>query len=169
MFSFKGDITLFHVSAHKFVVHGIDNVKLADEILKTQQRISNNPITTLFEDTVFDPQPESEGRRLLDLLAVKFTQYNLVINDQWSHIHQPLESTDLHNHQPHINLFAFVYYVQVPTNAGILAFEFENGALATIHPVVGELYMFPAWVKHKVSKNLSSGIRISVSGNLVGA
>jgi Putative 2OG-Fe(II) oxygenase len=169
MIDYQGDITLFHVSAHKFMVQGIDNIKLADEILKCQQRLSDNPVVPLFEDTIFDPEPESEGRGLLDLLAVKFSQHNLAIAQQWSQIHQPLESTGLHNHHSQNNLYAFVYYVRVPVNAGMLSFQFENDALTTIHPVGGELYMFPAWVKHKVSKNLSNEIRISVAGNLVEA
>ena len=126
-------------------------------------------IITYFEDTVFNPQPESEGRKLLDLLSIKFTQYNLRIAEQWSHIHQPLESTGLHHHRNDVTIYGFVYYVCVPANAGLLTFEFENGALTTIAPAEKELYMFPAWARHKVSKNLSREVRISVSGNLVRA
>lgn len=169
MIEYNGDITLFHVTAHKFMLHGMDNAKLASEILQSQQRLSDNPTLTFFEDTVFDPQPESEGRKLLDLLSIKFTQYNLRIAGQWSQIHQPLESTGLHHHRNDVTIYGFVYYVCVPANAGLLTFEFENGALTTITPAEKELYMFPAWARHKVSKNLSREVRISVSGNLVRA
>ena len=168
MIDYLGDVTLFHIAAHKFTVRGVDNVKLMDEILASQQRMSTDPTLPLFEDTVFNPPPESEGRKLLDLLSVKFTQYNLRIAEQWSQIHQPLESTGLHHHNNNVNIYGFVYYVRVPANAGLLTFEFEDGTQTTLGPVAGDLYMFPAWAKHKVSKNLSKEIRISVAGNLVG-
>lgn len=169
MVEYRGEITLQHITAQEFNVSGVDNALLSEEILVSQQRLSYNPVLPLYEDTVFSPVPGSEGDKLLNFLRAHFAQYGLQIAEQWSQIHQPLESTGLHHHQNHVNVYGFVYYVRVPENAGVLTFQFENEAQTTIQPVVGLMYMFPSWVKHKVSKNLSGQTRISVAGNLVRA
>ena len=35
----------------------------------------------------------------------------------------------------------------------------------SIPPEDGILMLFPSWIKHKVNKNLSKDLRISISGN----
>jgi hypothetical protein len=164
--SYVGDVPLFYVAAQKFKVDGIDNKALADEVLASQERMTNDPTIPLYEDTVFDPEPASEGAKLLEIVTAKAAQYGMRVAEQWSQIHQPLESTGLHHHLNGVNVYGFVYYVRVPANAGMLTFEFESGASTTIAPAEKELYIFPAWAKHKVSKNMSGSIRISISGNL---
>lgn len=166
MISFVENVNLFSVSASRSVVQGVDNKILAEEILQSQQRLSSNPVLPLFEDTVFDPAAGSEGDKLMSLVRSLAGSFNASVVEQWSQIHQPLESTGLHNHFSERIQLAFVYYVKVPPGAGYLCFEFEGNNLATIAPKEGELYIFPSWAKHKVTKNLSPEIRISVAGNL---
>lgn len=167
MVEHRGEITLQRVTAQEFFIGGVDNELLAEEILAKQVRLSYDPTIPLFEDTVFVPGPDTEGAKLLEVLKICFAQHKLKIAGYWSQIHQPLESTGLHHHNNSVNLYAFVYYVCVPSNAGLLTFQFEDDTQTTITPRAGFMYIFPSWVKHKVSKNLSSQIRISVAGNLV--
>jgi hypothetical protein len=120
----------------------------------------------LFEDTVFDPKPGSHGHSLIEAISVVANNNGLKIAEKWSQIHHPRESTSLHDHAANFNAAAFVYYVSVPPGAGDLVFQFESGFCSVVKPITGHLVLFPAWCKHKVSKNMSQDIRISVSGNL---
>jgi hypothetical protein len=166
MIAYEDTLVLFQVNTDRFIVKDIDNTKLAQEILLSKKRLSDDPRIPLFEDTEFNPKEGDEGHKLLNLISQSLEPYGLHIFEKWSQIHQPLESTGLHHHIGNNIVNAFVYYVKVPPGAGILTFELESGFISSITPSVGELYIFPSWIKHKVSKNLSSDIRISVSGNL---
>lgn len=166
MIKHEGNFPIFTVEITKFTVSGVDLVKLQEEILLTQERVSQDPTTPLFEDTIFKPAPFSESAKLLNQFEQVLSEGNLKIIEIWSQIHYPRESTNLHNHAGFGFTHAFVYYVSAPEGAGLLVFEFENGAKYTIKPKINDMYVFPAWVKHKVCKNMSNAIRISISGNL---
>jgi hypothetical protein len=159
--------TLFSALVDKFAVDGIDNVRLADEVMKSQERLSEDPCSCLFEDTSFLPSEGGPGDQLINCIQELAHKAGMRLSEVWSQIHRPLESTGLHHHMGGDNVAAFVYYVSVPEKAGHLCFEFEHGHRHIIVPKEGDLYVFPAWAKHKVTKNLSSDVRISISGNLV--
>lgn len=165
MTEFCGSIPLLQVFAHSYFLPQIDNTRLAEEVLLNQVRVSDDPSSPLFEDTVFNPQVGSVGATLLQEVSKIAGASNLRLADQWSHIHYPRESTSLHTHLGGGNIAAFVYYVAVPEHAGQLIFEFDCG-LANIAPKQGMLYIFPAWAKHRVTRNMSDKFRISISGNL---
>lgn len=159
---------LYEVLAEHWFIENIDNSVLAEQVLAQQNRLSHDARLSLFEDTEFVPEVETEGYRFISELKILFAGRGLQIQTIWSQMHRPLESTSLHNHEGGNAIAAFVYYVAVPPGAGVLCFEFEGG-MATIAPQIGHLYMFPAWAKHKVTKNMGSDIRISISGNLIRA
>jgi hypothetical protein len=163
-----GSICLYEVFAEHWLVENVDNNLLATQVMAQQNRLSNDPRYALFEDTAFSPEVNTEGYKLLTELGAMFTGKGFTIQTIWSQIHRPLESTSLHNHEGNGAAAAFVYYVAVPPGAGVLCFEFEGG-MSSITPQVGHLYMFPAWAKHKVAKNMGSDVRISISGNLIHA
>lgn len=167
MIQHLGNFPIMLVEASKFIVEGFSKELLMEEVLASQDRLSPDPTLALFEDTVFRPSPWQEGARLLSEIDGIARMSGLRIMETWSQVHQPLESTGLHHHLGGGASHAFVYYVSVPEGAGMLTFEFEGGATHTIKPTEGELYVFPSWAKHKVSKNLSSSVRISISGNLI--
>jgi len=163
-YTYEGDFPLFQINYKKYNLTGIDNVLLAKEVLSNQVRKSTDVTTPLYEDTVFSPEQGSQGHALLDAVDDIARQNNLQIQDWWSQIHQPLESTNTHHHGKYIA--AFVYYVKVPDGAGDIVFDLEDVVVHNIKPVEGTLLLFPAWCKHRVTKNLSKEIRISISGNL---
>ncbi len=158
---------LMSALADKFSVVGIDNDRLAQEVISSQQRLSDDPRSCLFEDTAFMPLAEGPGAQLLEGIQALAQNSGLRVSEVWSQVHQPLESTSLHHHLGNGNVAAFVYYVTVPERAGYLCFEFDHGYQHSILPKQGDLYFFPSWVKHKVTKNLSGEMRISIAGNLV--
>lgn len=160
------NICLHQVVAKHWFIETINNHTLSEEVLTQQNRLSSDPRLALFEDTAFNPSMGVEGNKFINELNNIFLNEGLRIQTVWSQIHRPLESTSLHNHEGGNAVAAFVYYASVPIGSGVLCFEFEGG-IATINPEVGHLYMFPTWAKHKVTKNMGSGIRVSISGNLI--
>jgi hypothetical protein len=142
-----------------------DTKQIAKEILSQPlNKWSEDPCNTSFEDYIFNPLPNSESLKLVEHLKNFAFSKNHIIEDIWSHVHQPLESTNTHDHG---RLgFSFVYYVQVPKNSGKFAVDFRLGG-RYILPIFkeGDLLLFPSWVPHLVTKNLSNDIRISISGN----
>lgn len=90
---------------------------------------------------------------------------------------------------PHVHansLFSGVYYVKCKSNSGRLVFDDPRPGIqhtmpirkkinlpnhlcrsVEIEPIPGRLVMFPAWLWHHVSPNLSKDIRISISFNFL--
>jgi hypothetical protein len=154
---------LFEVHAEIFKIRNIDNNLLKTEVLEQQVRVTNNSSMSFFEDTIFQPKQNSEGEKLINKINEFAIEKGLVIDNYWSHVHQPLESAGLHNHIP--SILSFCYYVCVPIDSGSISFEFENGEAHTLYPQESHFFVFPSWVKHKVNKNLSNSVRISIAGN----
>ena len=163
-YTYEGDFPLFEIRYQKYKLSGIDNNLLAQEVLAKQVRKSTDATTPLYEDTLFQPGQGSQGHALLDAVEDIANKNGLHIEDWWSQIHHPLESTNTHHHGKYIG--AFVYYVKVPEGAGDIVFDLEDVLVHNIKPVEGTLLLFPAWCKHRVTKNLSKEIRISIAGNL---
>jgi len=154
------DIKLFHLD--------LNYQKLSNEVLSQKQtRLSNTPINSSFEDTEFITPPNSESEKFLNTISEFFYTKNHRITEIWSHIHQPLESTNTHIHSGSLFNKSFVFYAKVPKNSGKLVFTLEKIYYKTIPPVNGNLLLFPSWLPHYVTKNLSNDIRISISGNVV--
>ncbi len=161
---------LFHIEAEKYFLDDINNKVLAEEILETRVLLDTSPGSTLSEDTVWNIK--DEGSKLVEQINVLLKRRNLQIITQWAHIHEPNASSDLHTHPG--SDFSFVYYVTVPKSAGKIIFilndgPIENGMLqnlnTSIEPEEGVLLLFPSYMYHKVTRNLSKELRISVSGN----
>lgn len=155
--------TLFDISVIRASFNGIDNVEIVRQVLEHHKRLSDDPNSCLYEDTFFNPGSGTAGHELMIMLRRHFLDNGFDIVEFWSQIHRPLESTNTHHHGQHE--MAFVYYVSVPKGAGDIVFEIEH-LIRPIHPKEGELLVFPGWLKHRVSKNMSDSIRISISGNL---
>lgn len=162
------DITLFQIKAQQYHLSDIDNERLSKEILLNKDmRMSDDPHLSLFEDTKFD-YSKGESLNLMKHIKEIGLKYRLRNVEVWSQIHRPYESTGLHDHvAPNLKI-SWVYYVQVPENSGSLCFKLNfngNHLSHIIKPIPGQLILFPCWVQHEVSKNLSKDYRISVSGN----
>lgn len=160
--------SLFTIQEEHGYISGIDNIKIAEEILSNQVRVTENYTNSRFEDTKIEFNDDSEIVKLLACMTKLAQMKELVLTDYWSQIHRPLESTDIHNHfAPTMDYrLSWVYYVKVPEGAGSLVFHLNDDVpVAIVEPEVGKFIIFPNWLKHKVTKNLSNDIRISVAGN----
>ena len=146
-----------------------DNDKITEELRDSNVRMSRNPADSFFEDFAIDFDSCPETKKLCDtiddiIISEFVREGNYICPDQkWSHIQQPLESTNPHHHRP--SIVSFVYYAKVPEGAGDLVFTIDNYVSITHKPIEGQLVVFPGWVYHKVNKNMADDIRVSISGN----
>ena len=123
-----------------------------------------------FEDSVCPPNPVCDQIISEMISAFKAaTGEDIVLVDMWGHIHEKNMSTTLHNHRE--SYVSAVCYVEVPEGAGSLIFrprinQYDNSAFATrFDPKKSVYYMFPGFIDHFVTRNLSDNLRISVSFN----
>ncbi len=168
-----GDIPLYSIQASYYFFSSIDNKALAEEVLATasdrEKRWSNDKtkVHSSYEDVLFDPG--SETHNLLNCVSAvadsigceTYPNFNI-----FAQVHHQYESTNLHNHKGGGDDIAFVYYVKVPEKAGVLYFELEDFEKSVVQPIESMCVFFPTNLKHGVTKNLSSELRISISGNL---
>lgn len=131
-------------------------------------KISNNPLNSRFEDSIL-PEDSLIYDIVENIKQIVFNNTGMKINldNMWSHIHETNMSTQFHNHYP-CDVSA-VYYVSVPEGSGALIFKSELNKYDPKHvsfkPKPGMLVIFPGFVEHGVSRNLSSDKRISLSFN----
>ena len=125
---------------------------------------------TSFEDSVCPPNKyvdEIISEMVTDFKAA--TDEDIVIGNYWGHIHEKNMSTTLHNHFD--SYVSAVCYVNVPVGSGSIVFrprlnQYDNSAYASkFEPERGVYYMFPSYLDHFVTRNLSEDLRVSVSFN----
>jgi len=161
---FVEDIVLMELIIHRFNITGIDNIALAQEVLKYQDiKLSDNPNLSLNEDSLLETPTESEAFKLVTTVNALVEDRNLTTVGLWGLVNRPLESSNTHLHGN--NPYVWVYYVKVPKNSGDLVFSFFDKFVCPITPEEGVLLIFPGWMYHSVSKNKSDEVRISISGN----
>ena len=163
-----GDTVLFQANCKHFHIAGLDLDALASEVLKDaspQNRISNNKTINgaQYEDTYFEYGEQTN--KLLDAVsAVAESMQMEVFNRIWAQVHHPYESCNLHDHLGGPDM-GFVFYVKAPSGAGKLYFDFGPAGTSVVEPIEGMLVVFPAYLKHGVTKNLSNELRISIAGD----
>ena len=125
---------------------------------------------TSFEDSVCRPNKyvdEIISEMVTDFKAA--TDEDIVIGNYWGHIHEKNMSTTLHNHFD--SYVSAVCYVNVPVGSGSIVFrprlnQYDNSAYASkFEPERGVYYMFPSYLDHFVTRNLSKDLRVSISFN----
>ena len=125
---------------------------------------------TSFEDSVCPPNKfvdEIISEMVTDFKAA--TEEDIVIGNYWGHIHEKNMSTTLHNHFD--SYVSAVCYVNVPVGSGSIVFrprlnQYDNSAYASkFEPERGVFYMFPSYLDHFVTRNLSEDLRVSISFN----
>ena len=133
-------------------------------------RLSNSIDDTSFEDSVCPPNQfvdEIITEMITDFKAA--TGEDIVIANYWGHIHEKNMSTTLHNHFD--SYVSAVCYVNVPVGSGSIVFrprlnQYDNSAYASkFEPERGVYYMFPSYLDHFVTRNLSEDLRVSISFN----
>tara|TARA_R100000742_G_scaffold4192_1_gene1314 strand:- start:430 stop:966 length:537 start_codon:yes stop_codon:yes gene_type:complete len=87
----------------------------------------------------------------------------------WGHIHEKNMSTNMHNHNT--TYVSSVVYVEVPEGSGSIVFrprlnQYDNSAYSSrFAPERGVYYIFPGYLDHFVTRNMSNELRISLSIN----
>lgn len=100
----------------------------------------------------------------------------------WVNINPPGSYNVDHNHDPFAgNYWSGVYYVKLPKESGNITFNDPRGIISTSNDqkyftnglnsmqIVGSnnlMMIFPSWVFHSVTANLSNEDRISISFNI---
>jgi hypothetical protein len=163
-----GETVLFQANCKHFHIAGLDLDALAAEILSgfcPQTRMSNDRATqgAQYEDTYFE-YGEQTKKFLACVEAVGDSLGMNVFARIWAQVHHPYESCALHDHLGGPDM-GFVFYVKVPVGSGSLYFDFGSAGTSTVEPIEGMLVVFPAYLKHGVTKNLSNEFRISLAGD----
>ena len=109
-------------------------------------------------------------------------ELNLKVDSMWININHPYSYNSLHIHPN--SYMSGVYYVKVPENSGNLVLKHptrlqslftppdvlkgyneNNSSTWNISPEAGKLVIFPSWIEHEVTQNLSGEDRISIAFN----
>ena len=143
----------------------LDNYSNHKELFNLSDRLLANR----YEDSYCPPCPLVDS--IIEEMTMDFyaaTKENIVVTNYWSHIHQKDMSTITHNHIP--SYVSSVLYVKIPENAGHIVFNTRSNPYSTpkgskFEPEEGVYYMFPSFLDHYVTRNMSDDTRISLSFN----
>ena len=126
--------------------------------------------STFYEDSICPPNDyvnEIIEEIKTDFFAV--TQEKITAKTYWGHIHEKNMSATLHNHND--SYVSAVVYVQIPEGSGSIVFrprinQYDNSAYASkFKPERGIYYIFPGYLDHFVTRNMSEDRRVSLSIN----
>lgn len=151
----------------------INNDKLAQEIIAHQERKVSDPDWGMYEDMVLLTPEGSEAKKLITSMTALGESMGYCMADYWQHTHHKFESSEVHIHkckQRDLEM-SWCYYVKAPEKCGNLVFVIDEVdgrfPIASVTPKEGHFVVFPSFLKHKVSKNMSDGLRISVAGDFI--
>ena len=85
-------------------------------------------------------------------------------SDCWGVLYKKNDFAVAHAHWP--NIWSWGYYVKVPGGSSPLVFPEGKEGNYYVFPQVGDLVIFPAWVKHEVPPSTVDEDRMLVGGNL---
>ena len=85
-------------------------------------------------------------------------------SDCWGVLYKKKDFAVAHAHWP--NIWSWGYYVKVPDGSSPLVFPEGKEGNYYVFPKVGDLVIFPAWIKHEVPPSLTEEDRMLVGGNL---
>ncbi len=85
-------------------------------------------------------------------------------SDCWGVLYKKKDFAVAHAHWP--NIWSWGYYVKVPGGSSPLVFPEGKEGNYYVFPEVGDLVIFPAWIKHEVPPSTIEEDRMLVGGNL---
>ena len=86
------------------------------------------------------------------------------VSDCWGVLYNKNDFAVAHAHWP--NIWSWGYYVKVPQGSSPLVFPEGKEGNYYVFPEVGDLVIFPAWIKHEVPPSTIDEDRMLVGGNL---
>jgi hypothetical protein len=150
----------------------INNKKLTLECLNaSKNRVSTDPLEARFEDSILPMS--SELQHLIKTLTESYEEhvkgYSLNLVSHWALVQEKNMSCNLHGHGNDGCDLAAVYYPCENASACKLVFHWETDYINTnqhwFEPTQGVYYIFPAYLKHWVTRNLTEEPRVSISFN----
>jgi uncharacterized protein (TIGR02466 family) len=112
---------------------------------------------------------------------LKYTNNDFAITTSWITKSEPGEFSHIHNHRN--SFFSGIFYLQVPTNSGMICFEnyleanyikliateynLHNSSHYNFMPQSGTILFFPSMIHHRILANNSAEVRYSLSFNLM--
>ena len=166
---------------------GIKN-QLFSSVGNEPNRIAISNDEQVLNDEIYLPLKDQIDQHMRhfyeNVLGYDTTSLNLEMSTSWIVKSQPNEESDWHAHSN--SIFSGVYYVHAPENCGNISFDlgwkddrrlislFEpqirevnqyNTRSHTIVPKTGMIVLFPSSLRHKVERNCSDKIRVSVAFN----
>ena len=85
-------------------------------------------------------------------------------SDCWGVLYKKKDFAVAHAHWP--NIWSWGYYVKIPKGSSPLVFPEGKEGNYYVFPQVGDLIIFPAWIKHEVPPSAIVKDRILVGGNI---
>ena len=85
-------------------------------------------------------------------------------SDCWGVLYKKKDFAVAHAHWP--NIWSWGYYVKVPQGSSPLVFPEGKEGNYYVFPQVGDLVIFPAWIKHEVPPSAVDEDRMLVGGNI---
>ena len=85
-------------------------------------------------------------------------------SDCWGVLYKKDDYAVAHAHWP--NIWSWGYYIKVPKDSSPLVFPEGKEGNYYVFPQVGDLVIFPAWIKHEVPPSTIEEDRMLVGGNL---
>ena len=85
-------------------------------------------------------------------------------SDCWGVLYKKNDFAVAHAHWP--NIWSWGYYVKVPQGSSPLVFPEGKEGNYYVFPQVGDLVIFPAWIKHEVPPSAVEEDRMLVGGNI---
>lgn len=163
--------TILKIDIIKGFLNGIDNKMLSSIALSHVDHHLNSEVEdTHYEDTFFPNclEVDSISLQLIDTFEHVYPNISLELNDYWAHVHKPNMSTNTHSHCP--DGISAVYYVNVNEKSGKICFECQPSLDISpidncFDPVENMFLIFPGYLSHRVTRNLSIEDRISLSFN----
>jgi len=126
--------------------------------------------STFSEDSICPPNKILDG--IIEQIQIDFkaaTGEKITPLNYWGHIHEKNMSTNMHNHYD--SYISAVVYLEVPKGSGSIVFlpkfnQYNNSAYKSkFVPERGVYYIFPGYLDHFVTRNMSDKLRISLSIN----
>ena len=126
--------------------------------------------STYFEDSICPPNDIVDD--IIEQIQIDFnaaTGEKITPLNYWGHIHEKNMSTNMHNHND--TYVSAVVYVEVPEGSGSIVFrprlnQYDNSSYSSkFQPERGVYYIFPGYLDHFVTRNMSNELRISLSIN----
>ena len=85
-------------------------------------------------------------------------------SDCWGVLYKKKDFAVAHAHWP--NIWSWGYYVKMPQGSSPLVFPEGKEGNYYVFPHVGDLVIFPAWIKHEVPPSTIDEDRMLVGGNI---